>query len=94
MRVVGAHSFALEGIIKLHLTASKVFNVLLDGPPLVRLEPMQDASEPALETCTHRSQLSFDRGLGELVCRNPKIMGSLLQMPERLFVAEVELEDG
>ncbi len=85
---------ALEGVVKLHLATSKVFNVLLDGTSLVRLEPVQDAGEPALEACTHRSQLPFDRSLGELVRRNPKLMGSLLQMPERLFVAKVELEDG
>jgi hypothetical protein len=85
---------ALEGVVKLHLATSKVFNVLLGRAPLVLLEPVQDTSEPALEACTHRSQLPFDRGLGELIRRNPKSMGSLLQMPERLFVAEVELEDG
>ena len=40
MRIVGAHAFALEGVVKLHLATSKVCNVLLDGAPLVRLEPM------------------------------------------------------
>src|SRR4051794_33147192 len=53
MRVVGAHALALEGVVKFHLAASKVFNILLDGASLVRLESVQDAGEPALEACAH-----------------------------------------
>ncbi len=82
----------LEGVLNLDLTLGKGSYIPVEIRRTVRLQPLQDSGEPALETCADCRQLPLDGDFGEVIHGDPERFRGTLKVAERLFAVEMECE--